>query len=337
MEEKKRISKSILLILLGSIFIVAGLLTIFFLNGNKKNESVKPNETESPIEKITPLMYKVTKDGSDTTIYLLGSVHVANLSNVEFPDYLNEAYKNSSYLAFEYDMIEAEKDPEVMERELNEIKYQDGTTLKDHLSEETYSKLTKFIEEKKYGTIEIYDQFKPYAIAAIITQIMASDASLNPNDGIDMYFLKKAKEEKKTVLEVESELFQSTLLLSFSDRLYEIEILDTIDYYDDGVEELKELYEAWKKGDPNEIAEINALKISDEEKERYSDSDIELMKDYYKKMLTDRNVTMTDTFEEYFANDYDTLFIVGAGHIVGEDGIAALLEARGYTVTQLNK
>ena len=51
MEEKKGISKSILLILLGSIFIVAGLLTIFFLNGNKKNESVKPNETESPIEK----------------------------------------------------------------------------------------------------------------------------------------------------------------------------------------------------------------------------------------------------------------------------------------------
>ena len=60
-------------------------------------------------------------------------------------------------------------------------------------------------------------------------------------------------------------------------------------------------------------------------------------KDFDEKVLYSRNITMTDKLEEYFNSGYNTFFMVGAGHLVGEDGIANLLVQRGYTVKQVNK
>lgn len=339
-KEKKGLSKSLLLIILGVVFIVAGILSDLFLGGkakvHDKDKEDKQTVTEQS-EKVTPLMYEITKDGSENKIYLFGSIHVGRISKLEFPDYVKNAYDNSSYLAFEYDISASQSNPDSQEKTLAAMQYSDGTTIKDHIDEEFYNQLVDFFEEKKLGNISQYEGFNLFGLSQLLTAMIIPQTGLSANDGVDIYFINKAKDDNKTILEVESEDFQMNLLSSFPERLYEIQIKDTIENYDEGIEAIKELYDAWKQGNPEKIHELDDTMPSEEEKEKYSESDLAIMADYQNKILTQRNIGMADKFEEYFNNDYDTLFIVGAAHLVGDDGLAALLEARGYTVVQLNK
>ena len=339
-KEKKGLSKSLLLIILGVVFIVAGILSDLFLGGkakgNDKDKEDKQTVTEQS-EKVTPLMYEITKEGSENKIYLFGSIHVGRISKLEFPDYVKNAYDNSSYLAFEYDISASQSNPDSQEKTLAAMQYSDGTTIKDHIDEEFYNQLVDFFEEKKLGNISQYEGFNLFGLSQLLTAMIIPQTGLSANDGVDIYFINKAKDDNKTILEVESEDFQMNLLSSFPERLYEIQIKDTIENYDEGIDAIKELYEAWKQGNPEKIHELDDTMPLEEEKEKYSESDLAIMADYQNKILTQRNIGMADKFEEYFNNDYDTLFIVGAAHLVGDDGLAALLEARGYTVVQLNK
>ena len=70
-ENKKSSSISILIIILGIVLIVGGLMAAFFLNGGTREEL--KNDMTPKTSNITPLMYEVTKEGSDTKIYLFGS------------------------------------------------------------------------------------------------------------------------------------------------------------------------------------------------------------------------------------------------------------------------
>ena len=62
--------------------------------------------------------------------------------------------------------------------------------------------------------------------------------------------------------------------------------------------------------------------------------DAEETKAFYKFLITDRNVGMADKVEEYMQGDKTYFVIAGAAHMIGDDGIPALLRSRGYTVEQ---
>jgi len=52
--------------------------------------------------------------------------------------------------------------------------------------------------------------------------VITKKAGLNSYDGIDIHFLKKARDDNKEILEVESVTFQYELLTGFSDELYDL-------------------------------------------------------------------------------------------------------------------
>ena len=55
----------------------------------------------------------------------------------------------------------------------------------------------------------------------------------------------------------------------------------------------------------------------------------------YKRMLTDRNERWVPKLEELLRGDKRVMAIVGAGHLVGPDGVVELLKKRGWKITQL--
>ena len=333
---KKQRTRLIICIAILILIIIGGICAFFVLdNMNKKEDDTPKKEVgdKTQKEEITPLMYEITKEGSDNKIYLFGSMHSVNLDEFDFPDYVINAYNNSDYLAVEFDILKALEDPNVVQNELKNMTYQDGSTIKDHISEETYKKLVEKMEEK-YIYNSAFDLYSAYFFESLLSSLVLEDAGISSDDGVDTYFLQKAKDENKKILEVESYELQSNILTNFSDRLYELMLLSYLDYYDDQVEGIKELYQIWKNGDPKELIK---LVEDDEDTEGYSLEDIKLYEEYNKALTTDRNIGMTDKLIDYFENNKKVFFMVGAAHLIGDDGIANLLINEGYTVTQINK
>jgi uncharacterized protein YbaP (TraB family) len=55
----------------------------------------------------------------------------------------------------------------------------------------------------------------------------------------------------------------------------------------------------------------------------------------YQRLLVDRNRNWLPKIEALFARRGRALVVVGAAHLVGPDGVVAMLKAKGYTVEQL--
>jgi uncharacterized protein YbaP (TraB family) len=54
----------------------------------------------------------------------------------------------------------------------------------------------------------------------------------------------------------------------------------------------------------------------------------------YTKMLVERNQTWVQHIEALSGQDGNTLVVVGAAHLVGEDSILKLLKRKGFEVEQ---
>ena len=168
-------------------------------------------------------------------------------------------------------------------------------------------------------------------IDSLLTQLILSKTDIGTQSGVDTYFLEKASNDKKTILEVESYEFQSNLEKSFPDRVNEISITDAIDHMDEAITDLNNLYKYWKDGN---VEELEKLLVEIDESD-YSKEDLALMKDYNKKMLDDRNIGMKNKLEEYFNNNYNVFYMVGTAHLIGDNGIAKLVENDGYIVKRV--
>ena len=92
---------------------------------------------------------------------------------------------------------------------------------------------------------------------------------------------------------------------------------------------MNELYKYWKEGNVEQLIDI----LINTDTEGYTKEDLALMEQYNKKMLDERNVGMKEKLEEYFNNNYTVFYMVGTAHLIGDNGIAKLLETDGYTVT----
>lgn len=279
----------------------------------------------------TPLFYKISTDKSDTIIYLLGSIHAADATAYPLPEKITEAFNKSDYLAVEVDIVKLTEDFEAQFSLAQKMMYTDGTTIKDHIGEELYNSMVEVLKEKSsYSTL--YDSYKPAFFESLFENEIINDANMNSNDGIDMYFLNVAKENNKEILEVESADFQYNLLLSFPDELGKINIQSYVDSYDESVEELISLYEAWKKGDITELEEM----LFQEQDTEYTEEQIKLIDDYNNALIIDRNYNMANILEKYFNEEKNVFCVVGLGHVIGKKGIVDLLEKKGYIVEKIS-
>lgn len=52
-------------------------------------------------------------------------------------------------------------------------------------------------------------------------------------------------------------------------------------------------------------------------------------------LLTSRNRNWIPKLDSLIAGKDDALVVVGAGHLVGKDGVIELLKAKGYTIDQM--
>ncbi|ODP26304.1 hypothetical protein PTI45_04144 [Paenibacillus nuruki] len=268
-------------------------------------------------------MWEVQNNGN--TVYLVGSIHIANESFYPLRKEYEQAFAQANYLGVEVDITQISD--EAMQKRVLEIgEYKDGSRLQDHLSTYTYAKLGKALLANDWKR-DALDRFKPWVADMIVSSFAPSDPEYKSADGIDLHFIQQAAERKITVMELESQDSQLTMLNNFSDELQEQMLYSTLYDLDnpnqaDLHENTDEAAEMWKTGDEKKLLELTNSTAGNEE--------------YNKAILVDRNVGMAQKIDGYLKSGGNQKYfiVVGAAHYLGNDGIIHLLEKKGYTVTR---
>jgi hypothetical protein len=147
---------------------------------------------------------------------------------------------------------------------------------------------------------------------------------LDPNLGIDQYFLSKA-EGKKKIVELESMDYQINLLSGFSDKDQELFLIYTLKDLRLMEQEVNQLTQAWISGDTKSVESLLTRSILEDKR----------LSSIFEKLIFERNRRMVSEIEDFLRTKETYFVIVGAGHLVGDQGVIELLRGKGYVIEQL--
>jgi uncharacterized protein YbaP (TraB family) len=99
-------------------------------------------------------------------------------------------------------------------------------------------------------------------------------------------------------------------------------LADTLNDLDTEMANLSTLAQAWKAGETPTI-------------ERIVLQDLKKDPQMYQRLLVARNRNWMPKLEALFSRSGHAFVVVGAAHLVGPDGLIALLQAKGYRVEQM--
>jgi len=259
---------------------------------------------------------------SGYTSFILGSIHFLKSDFYPLKPAIERAYDQTEALVVEADMSEEK----IMEKSLLIFKrgtYEGNTTLKDVISPKTFELAKKYLSELNME-IEGLKKFKPWVIALIIESAQAMKMGYDPNHGIDKYFMDRAANNRE-IIELEGVEFQVNMLDSFTKEENENFLLSALEKNTTIEKNLNQLVDAWVNGDTKSL-----------EDQLYQPSEqFSKMKSVYKKIIDDRNVSMTKKIIELLGQKKTFMIIVGAGHLVGKTGIIKALQDKGFRLKQL--
>ena len=162
---------------------------------------------------------------------------------------------------------------------------------------------------------------------------MTLESGIDPEGlelGVDLYLTKQAKRLKKEVIPLESVESQMQVFseLSRQDQLELIEVmLKTPFDRDQTKEDLRNLLEAWEKGDRGAIE-------SHVEKSK-GGSPIE--KQFMRRINHHRNTKMLDAIIGHSKTHKQVFVAVGTMHLLGKEGLIENLKTAGFTVELVGK
>lgn len=258
--------------------------------------------------------------GKTGTAYLFGSIHFLKKEFYPLAKPIEDAYAQSQIVMFETDFDEMQA-PETQIKVLQHGQLAEGQTLKEHVSKETYASLEGYLTERM-GLGNVFDKFKPWMAAVALISLELQKLGFDPEHGVDKYFFNKAKQDKKSIVPLETVDFQMGLFSSLTRAESDAMLKQTIEQISEFKKILGQMTDAWKTGD---TAALDRLIV-------------DAMREYpavHKKLLLDRNKDWLGKVEKQLASGKTVFVVVGAAHLVGKDSLVDLLTKKGFKVQQL--
>jgi uncharacterized protein YbaP (TraB family) len=229
-------------------------------------------------------------------------------------------FTNASIAVFETDVAEMER-PETQIKMATKAQLPAGETLDQYLSAGTYAAFSNHVV--KIGLpAEMFNQFRPMMAAAALSMIELQKLGVSPDQGVDKHFSERAVKDGKQLVALESVDFQMDLFTGFSKAEDELVMKSGVKDIDNMANDFKDMVKAWKTGDGAKL-------------EKFLNEAMLEAPAVYKRLLTDRNRNWLPKLDELLRGNKNAIVIVGAGHLVGNEGVVELLKKKGFKVTQL--
>src|SRR3984893_13891035 len=263
-------------------------------------------------------LWKATKGRG--SLYLVGSVHLLSKDYYPLSPALDAAFNDSDLLVEEVDigeMIAAENQLQMLMTGM----LPSGQYVDTVVSPATLAAVNKRLETLGMP-IEPLKRLKPWLLSLTLLGLEWQKAGFEADLGLDKHFYDQARSDAKQVQGLETVAFQVSrfdgMTLEEQDRL----LAETLKELDTQQTAVTALADAWKAGD---VSTVERLLLQDLRSEPR----------LYQRMLVDRNRDWLPKLEALFARRGRAFVVVGAAHLVGPDGLLAMLRARGYTVEQM--
>jgi len=258
--------------------------------------------------------------GDHNTIYLLGSIHVLSKQAYPLKPALKHAFDDAQRVVFEIDLTRFTKKSFKEEFSRTAI-YPSGQSLSKKLSPRTIELLNSVLP--LYGlSLKEIEHLKPWFVAEALSSRTLEMAGFSDRLGIDFYFYRKAQAAGKPVLGLETLRDQAEIFDRFNDEQNEQYLASTLSGLPAYTEMIRQLVTAWKDGN---VQVLDRLLNQDKRADPVT----------HETLFSRRNSKWMPEIERYAHGNGNYLIIVGAGHLVGDDGVVAQLRRAGYSVLQL--
>ena len=260
--------------------------------------------------------------GRQNVVYLLGSIHMLRAEDHPLPAAIDRAYEDAEVLVMELDMDDI--DPAATQAAFAEAGVlRDGTTLADLLGETAYAEAERLASALDIP-LDLLAQSEPWLAAMTVEMMLLYRIGFNPLLGVEMTMTARASADGKEIRGLESVDEQLSFLDTLSPGAQRDMLLQTLE---DGAamsESIDEMISAWRHGD---TAALEAGLLAG----------LETHAELNEALVTGRNRRWAARIADLLDDADDYLVVVGALHLVGDDGVPRLLESAGTEIRQLSE
>lgn len=272
---------------------------------------------------VNPLLYKVSDD--DSSVYILGSIHLGRMDIYPLPPKIMSVYEKCEAVMFEVDFNTLPDQNDDLSREETE------TLVGAETVERAVAAIKEVYPDMARRAQKIYPSFNMkninqvgyHTLQGLLSLAASTKSQLIDECGIEQVFISYALRDKKNVIGAESWKEQYDLTYNLPPEAYKAILNEYIDVKETA-KKLNDEFDMWCTGDAAalEQTEVSPLRQANENS---------WQRVQYDNLLI-RNKHMADKVIRQLEKDETTFALLGAAHIVGEEGVIRLLQETGYTV-----
>ncbi|UOV02184.1 TraB/GumN family protein [Pseudoxanthomonas mexicana] len=283
-----------------------------------------PKATGAPV----PLLWKVSD--KDNAVYLLGSFHLLRPGDYPLSSDADAAFADAERVLFELSPEEM-RSPALPQLMAQAAIRTDGKTLQQDLDAETWARFeawgrTNQATLQQMGlSPQMLTVFEPWFVAVTISIVEMTKQGLDPKLGLDNHFMDQALAAGKPTGGLERAQEQIAVLDGMDATEQRQFLAESLQEAEKGAAETQRLHAAWRRGDAEELW----------------DGMVADMRTQYPRLYQRINVDRNDAWVPKIRRildqpgDDDALVVVGALHLLGDDGVVEKLRARGYQVERI--
>jgi uncharacterized protein YbaP (TraB family) len=263
------------------------------------------------------LLWKVSE--GDKSIFLLGSIHYLRKENYPLNQAILDAFDVSERLVLEIDLQNTPAGA-AQRLTLEKAIYRDGSNLAQNVGQETYQLATKRAAELGID-MQVVQPMKPWFVALTMLAVKLQRMGLDPKLGVDHHLAERAKRDGKPTSGLETLEFQLGIFDQLSKREQELMLRETAGELERIDKNVKDIVESWLKGDGERLATLLLAGMR-----QYPE--------LQQKLVIERNRRWLEEIAKLVERGSNAMVVVGAAHLVGQEGVVEMLKARGFSVEQ---
>ena len=257
------------------------------------------------------LLWEISGNGLKKPSYLFGTYHLISAKFADTMKVLQEKLESADAVVGEIVMDSS------MQSKMAPFLIMKDNTLDHLLTKAEFKEVEDYFKTKQPGfELKQMNKFKPAMISIMMVLFENPDMLNGISEGIDDSFQKYARKNGKSLYGLETAEYQGALLFDSDLQKQKKALLKSIREADKSKQKMDELKADYIAQDIDKLTDF--FKMEDEE-----------TKEFMTELLKNRNKRWLDQLPVLMQNQ--SLFIaVGAGHLVGAEGLIKKLQLQGY-------